>query len=37
MAGGATKMEKGVWLDEDFEVCITVERLRLSLTRFARR
>jgi hypothetical protein len=25
MAGIATKMEKGVWLDEYFEVCITGE------------
>jgi hypothetical protein len=25
MAGAATKTETGVWLDEDFEVCITAE------------
>jgi hypothetical protein len=37
MAGVVTKMEKGVWLDEDFEVCVTVERLRLPLTRSARK
>jgi hypothetical protein len=37
MAGVVAKMEKGVWLDEDFEVCVTVQRLRLSLTRSARR
>jgi hypothetical protein len=26
MARGAAEMEKGVWLDEDFEVCITIKQ-----------